>query len=55
MKIYALLVVLTVALAGCSSSLKGSVGSIGNHDAAKSGNYVASNTGTNHACVVVGN
>lgn len=54
MKIYALLVVLMVALGGCSSSLKGSVGSVGNHDAAKSGNYVASNTVTNHFDTVAG-
>jgi PBP1b-binding outer membrane lipoprotein LpoB len=53
MKIYALLVVLTVALAGCSSSLKGSVGSVDNQDAAKNGSYVASNTGTNHSGSVV--
>ena len=54
MKIYALLVVLMVALAGCSTSLKGSVGSVGNQNPAKSGNYVASNTGINHSGTVIG-
>lgn len=48
MKIYALLVVVIVALAGCSSSLKGSVGGVDNQDAARNGSYVASNTGTGH-------
>lgn len=37
MKHYALLILLTVALAGCSSSLKGSVGSTSNPEPTKTG------------------
>lgn len=51
MKIYALLIVMTVALAGCSTSYKGSIQS-SSPEAAKSGNYVASQTGTNQSAAV---
>jgi len=48
MKIYALLIVMTVALAGCSTSYKGSIQS-SSPEAAKNGNYVASHSGTNQS------
>ncbi|WP_269479153.1 hypothetical protein [Chlorobium ferrooxidans] len=37
MKHYALLILLSIALAGCSSSLKASVGSTGNPEPAQTG------------------
>lgn len=55
MKIYTVLMVMLVALAGCSTSLKGSVGAAGNQDASKNGNSVASSTATNQSAVVAGN
>ena len=53
MKIYMLLMVMLVALTGCSTSLKGSVGAASNHDASKNASYVASHTGTNQSAPVI--
>lgn len=55
MKIYTVLMVMLVALAGCSTSLKGSVGAAGDQDASKTGNSVASYTAANQSAVVTGN
>jgi len=52
MKIYALLIMAIVALAGCSTSYKGSIKAINSPDASKSGTYVASQ-GTGHSAVLV--
>jgi PBP1b-binding outer membrane lipoprotein LpoB len=55
MKIYALLIVMSLAMAGCSTSLKGSVGAAGNQDASKNGSSVASHTGVIQPVAVTGN
>ncbi len=52
MKIYALLVVAIVALAGCSTSYKGSIKAQNSPDASKSVTYVASQ-GTGHSAVLI--
>jgi hypothetical protein len=53
MKIYMVLVVMLVALSGCSTSLKGSVSGASNQDASKNGSYVASNTVSNQSAAVI--
>lgn len=52
MKMYALLIAMSIAMAGCSTSLKGSVGSAGNQDASKNSSSVASPTGVCESVVV---
>lgn len=54
MKMYALLIVMSLAMAGCSSSLKGSVGDAGNQDASKNGSSVAINSGVTQPVAVTG-
>jgi hypothetical protein len=54
MKMYVVLIVMLVALAGCSTSLKGSVGGASNQDVPKNGSYIASHTETNQSGVVMG-
>lgn len=51
MKIYALLVMAIVALAGCSTAYKGSI-QTSSPDASKSNNYVASQ-GTGQSAVLI--
>jgi outer membrane protein assembly factor BamE (lipoprotein component of BamABCDE complex) len=51
MKNYALLIMVLVALAGCSTAYKGSI-QTSNPDASKNGNYVASQ-GTAQSAVLV--
>jgi outer membrane protein assembly factor BamE (lipoprotein component of BamABCDE complex) len=51
MKIYALFIVVIVALAGCSTSYKGSIQGSSNPDGSKSGSYVASQTAANQSNV----
>jgi hypothetical protein len=53
MKIYMVLIVMMVALAGCSSSFKGSVSGASNQDASKNASYVASHAGTNQSAAVI--
>jgi uncharacterized protein YcfL len=55
MKIYALLFVMSLALAGCSSSLKGSVGDTSNQNASKSGSFIAGHSETNQPVTVISN
>ena len=52
MKVYALLIMAIVALAGCSTSYKGSIKATNSPDASKSGTYVASQ-GTGHSAVLI--
>ncbi len=52
MKNYALLIMAIVALAGCSTSYKGSIKAQNNPDASKSVSYVASQ-GTGHSAVLI--
>jgi uncharacterized lipoprotein YajG len=51
MKIYTLLIMAIVALAGCSTSYKGSI-QTSNPDASKSGSFVASQE-TGHSAVLI--
>ncbi|NTV05930.1 MAG: hypothetical protein HGA59_05410 [Chlorobiaceae bacterium] len=54
MKTYALLIMAIVALAGCSTSYKGSIQGNNNPEASKSSSYVASQTGTSQSGAEVG-
>jgi hypothetical protein len=51
MKISALLIVVIVALAGCTTTYKGSIKGSNNPDASKSGSYNVSQTETNQSNV----
>jgi hypothetical protein len=53
MKSKALLLVILVALAGCSASYKGDIKSINHSDPAKNGRYIVSQTGTTPSDMVV--
>ncbi len=54
MKIYALLIIAIVAMAGCSTSYKGSIQGANSPDASKSSSYVVSQAGTSQSGVEVG-
>lgn len=52
MKIYALLVMAIVALAGCSTSYKGSIHAENSPEMSKNGSFVASQ-GTGHSAILI--
>ncbi len=52
MKIYALLIMVIVALAGCSTSYKGSIKVENSPEVSKNGSFVASQ-GTGHSAILV--
>lgn len=54
MKRNTLLLVILVALAGCSASYKGDVKTLNNPGAAKNGSYIASQTETNQSGTLIG-